>query len=229
MNNPFGNVPSKSSNSAPKIYINLIQKSTEKDIKGGKPGKLYRSDTLEAADSITGAVTFITRKRVNRNDEGTRCYSPDAVIGKGKAGVHGINEAFRSCDTCEYKQKEKMGKSPCMIYWWVVLNTPEGEEFVLEFRRSSYMVGNDIFSIVTSGDGMPWEKQIKISGKKVSNYFTFDVEEAGATDPNQVASLTARNKELKEEYDSSLYQLEARVTETKEETVSLESDSDVPF
>jgi hypothetical protein len=228
MHNPFGNVPTGNSASGSKKYINLIQKSTEKDIKNGKPGKLYRSDTLEATDSIVGAIAFITRKRVYRNDEGSRCYSPDASIGKGKAGVHGINEACRACDSCEYKKKEDMGKSPCMIYFSANIVTPEGEEFILELRRSSYMVGNELLKLI-SGEGLPWETQVRIKGVKVANYYAFGVEDAGLTDANQIDMLTERNKELKRDYADNLYKLPEQQDGGAVPSVDPLTSGDVPF
>lgn len=235
MVNIFGSVPRRSGTGTTKNWINLQQRMTEREIQGGKPGKLYRKNSegvYVAQDSVTGFVAFVTQKRSYTEDRDSRCWSPDAERGRGKAGVHGVDPTVRECRGCPFREKEEGQSSPCAISWDVtIVEEGTGDLLTLELRRTSYPCGTKLMELLKEEEN-PETLAVTFSGKKVKAYYVFDVNKAeSASDaPSDMAEVATR---LRSEWEEKLFELPPAAESSEgtpvEESGDTSLEGDVPF
>jgi len=170
---------------------------TQREIENGKPGRLYRKNSAGvyvAMDTVTGFVAFVTQKRSYQEDQETRCWSPDASVGRGKAGVHGTDPVNRKCQGCPFREKEEGGKSKCAISWEVTLvEDGTGEELTVELRKSSYPAGTELMRLLKA-EAEPEKLAVTFSGEKVNAYYRFKVEatEGAGQAPANMREISSR-------------------------------------
>lgn len=233
MANIFGSVPRSSGTTSgtSKTWINLQQRMTEREIQNGKPGKLYRKNqegVYVAQDSVTGYVAFVTQKRSYTEDRDSRCWSPDAERGRGKAGVHGVDPTVRECRGCPFREKEEGQSSPCAISWEVTLvEAGSGDLLTLELRRTSYPCGNKLLGLLKSHEN-PEQVALTFSGKKVKAYYVFDVEESESAPaaPSDMAEVAAQ---LRSTWQESLFERPAQDAAPSDGPQDSILEGDVPF
>jgi hypothetical protein len=229
----FGSVPTgtKAGGGTTRKWVNLQQRMTQREIEGGKPGRLYRKNNdgvYVAQDSVTGFIAFVTQKRSYQEDQESRCWSPDAVVGRGKAGVHGMDPVNRKCQGCPFREKEEGASSKCAISWEVTLvEDGTNEELTIELRKTSYPAGTALMALL-QGESEPEKLAVTFSGEKVKAYYRFQVEaaEGAGQAPANMGEISAR---LRSEWQDRLLTIEEPAATKEPQTEAKDLSGDIPF